>query len=300
MKPEQFAHHRPETLEEALQLLDDFDEAELLAGNQSLGIVMSNRLASPDHLIDLNGIDALSGIDITDDEVTIGAMTRHRTIERSDELATAIPMLPEAAEQIAGPTVRNRGTMGGSLAEADPAGNYGTALVALDGRLDLRSVDGTREIPAEDFFLAYMFTDMHEHELIESVTIDRDPFPVDRTGMAFLELKRAAQTWPTVSAATAIRVDDPTAESPIVEEARLALANVSDVPLRVPEAEELLVGTEATSATLTEIESLVQETLDPEGEMHASSEFKAEVGGVYARRSFEASYARAQGDSYEH
>lgn len=296
MKPEQFAHHRPDSIDEALSLLDDLEEAELLAGNQSLGIVMSNRLASPDHLIDLNGIDALAGIDTDGERVHIGAMTRHRTIERSDTLAEVLPMLPEAAEQIAGPSVRNRGTMGGSLAEADPAGNYGTALVALGGELTLRSVEGSREIPAEDFFLAYMFTDLRENELIESVSVSLEPFPSERTGMAFLELKRAAQTWPTVSAASAIRVDDPDGPSATIEEARLGLANVSDVPLRVPEAEARLEGVAPDDADFEAIETLIEETLDPEGEMHASSEFKAEVGGVYARRSLESAYARATGE----
>ncbi|MXV62629.1 xanthine dehydrogenase family protein subunit M [Natronorubrum sp. JWXQ-INN-674] len=293
MKPAPFTHHRPDSVEEVLTLLDDLEEAELLAGNQSLGIVMANRLATPEHLIDLNGVDELAFIDEDDDAVRVGAMTRHRTIERSDRLEEAVPMLPEAAEQIAGPSVRNQGTIGGSIGEADPAGNYPAALVALEGVLHLRSADGTREVPADEYFIAYMFTDLREEEIIESVSIPTEPFPTDRTGMAFLELKRAAQTWPTVSAATAIRVDDPNADDPVVEDARIALANAADIPLRVEDAEAVLEGEPLSEEALAEASELVTAAVTPEGEMHADREYKEEVAGEYAKRSLETSYERA-------
>ncbi|MFP4590408.1 MAG: FAD binding domain-containing protein [Halobacteriales archaeon] len=295
MKPAPFAHHRPTSVQEAVELLADLEDAEVLAGNQSLGIVMANRLATPDHLVDLNGIDELAGIEVADGSVSIGAMTRHRTIERSPVLAEHLPMLPEAAEQIAGPTVRNRGTLGGSLAEADPAGNYPTAVSALDGTLHLVSAEGRREVGAGAFFLAYMFTDLREDELIERITIETDPFPPSRTGMAFLELKRAAQTWPTVSAAAAVRVDDPDRDDPIVEDVRLALANVADVPLRVPEAEAELEGEPLSMGALEAASEAVRDAADPEGELHADREFKRDVAGTYARRAVEAAHERAGG-----
>lgn len=295
MKPAPFSHHRPETVDEALTLLADLDDVEVLAGNQSLGIVMANRLATPDHLVDLNGIDELSGIAVGDDAVRIGAMTRHRAVERSDALRETLPMLPEAAEQIAGPTVRNRGTVGGSLAEADPAGNYPTAMTALDGTLRLRSLDGDRTVPADAFFLAYMFTDLREDELIVAAEIDPSPFPPERTGMAFIELKRAAQTWPTVSAAAAVRVDDPGRDEPVIEEARLALANVADVPLRVPAAEDELTDEAPSAESLEAVAEATREAADPEGEMHADRAFKTDVAGTYARRAIERAYERAGG-----
>ena len=293
MKPAPFAYHRPETIDDVVELLAELEEAELLAGNQSLGIVMANRLATPDHLVDLGGVDALAGIDVTDDAVRVGAMTSHRTIERSDELAEVVPMLPESAEQIAGPAVRNRGTIGGSVGEADPAGNYPTVLAALDGTIHLRSADGERSVPASEYFIAYMFTDLREEELIEAVSIPRDPFPSGRTGMSFLELKRAAQTWPTVSAAASIRVDDPSRSDPIIEDARIALANAADVPLRVQDAESILEGEPLSDAGLESVEETVTGAVTPEGEMHADREYKEEVAGVYARRSLERAYDRA-------
>ena len=293
MKPAPFEYHRPTTVAEATALLAEHGDAELLAGNQSLGIVMANRLATPDHLIDLNGVDELAYVRERGDAVAIGAMTRHRTIERSELLAERLPMLPEAAEQIAGPSVRNRGTLGGSIGEADPAGNYPTALVALDATLEIASAGETREVPVSDYFIAYMFTDLREDELITAAEVPTGPFPADRTGMAFLELKPTAQTWPTVSAATAVRVDDPEADAPVVEEARLALANAADVPLRVEDAEAEVEGEPLSEGALEAVAETATAAADPEDEMHADSDFKVEVAGEYARRSLAASYDRA-------
>lgn len=298
MKPAQFEYHRPESVADAVDLLADHRDAELMAGNQSLGIVMSNRLATPEHVVDLNHLESeLAFVETEADAVTVGAMTRHRTIERSETLAERVPMLPEAAEQIAGPAVRNRGTIGGSIGEADPAGNYPAALAALDATLTLRSPEGTRDVPVSDYFVAYMFTDLREDELVESVTVPTDPFPTDRSGMAFLELKRASQTWPTVSAATAIRVDDPDADDPVVEEARVALANAADVPLRVEGAESAVEGEPLGDETLAAAAEAATAAADPAEEMHADGEFKEEVAGEYARRSLETSYRRAIGET---
>ncbi|WP_135854023.1 FAD binding domain-containing protein [Halorussus salinus] len=295
MKPAPFEYHRPTTVAEAADLLAEHSDAELLAGNQSLGIVMANRLATPDLLVDLNTVEDLEYVEEREDAIAIGAMTTHRTIERSELLAEKLPMLPEAAEQIAGPSVRNRGTLGGSLGEADPAGNYPAALVALDATLEVVSADDERELPVSDYFIAYMFTDLAEDEIITAAEVPTDPFPPERTGMAFLELKPTAQTWPTVSAATAIRVDDPDAEESEIEEARLALANAADVPLRVEEAERAVEGEPLSEETLAAAAEAATAAASPEDEMHADSEFKVEVAGEYARRSLSLSYDRATG-----
>jgi len=295
MKPAPFHYHRPTAVDEVVELLDELDDPELMAGNQSLGIVMGNRLAAPDHVVDINRVDDLDYVEVGDDAVRVGAMVRHRDVERSAVLAEHVPMLPESAEQIAGPAVRNRGTVGGSIGEADPAGNYPTVLAALDGELNLLSVDGERSVAADDYFLGMMYTDLRPDELIESVSIPREPFPPARTGMAFLELKRASQTWPTLSAAAAVRVDDPAAEAPAVEDARLALANAAETPLKVPGAEEALEGGPPTEASLAAAADAAEDAADPTGEMHADREFKAEVAGEYARRALSTAYERASG-----
>jgi len=293
MKPAAFEYHRPESVDEVIELLESYDDAELLAGNQSLGIVMANRLATPEHLIDLSGVDSLSGITVSESAVEIAAMTTHRTIERSERLKEMLPILSEAAGQIAGPAVRNRGTIGGSIGEADPAGNYPTALAALGGTLQLRSAAEARSVPIEDYFIAYMFTDLRENEIIEAVSIPREPYPIHRTGMVFVGLKRAAQTWPTVSAAGIVRVDDPSKTNPIIEIARVALANAADTPLRIPEAEAVLEGGPLSVAKLDEITNIVSDSVTPESEMHADSEFKSEVAGEYAMRAIQSAYDRA-------
>jgi carbon-monoxide dehydrogenase medium subunit len=293
MKPTQFEYDRPESVDEALELLDEHFEAELLAGNQSLGIIMANRFASPERLVDINRLDDLAFVDISDDEIAIGAMTRHRTLERHDELRSVLEVLPEAAEQIAGPAVRNRGTMGGSIAEADPAGNYPAVLSALGGELNVASVDGERTIPADDYFIGYMFTDLEENELITSVSFPREPLPPERTGSAFVQLKRGSQTWPTVSAASAVRVDDPADEDPAVEGAWLAVGNAAGIPLRVDDPLDELAGEPLTESALESVAASVREAADPTDEMHADAEYKTEMAGEYAVRSLRRSYERA-------
>lgn len=296
MKPAPFEYHRPTSVGEATNLLSELGhEAELLAGNQSLGIIMANRLATPAHLVDLAQVEELSGVTIGDD-IEIGAMTTHRDLEFHDELRRVLPMLPEAAEQIAGPSVRNQGTLGGSIAEADPAGNYPAALVALDADLHISSVDDERTVAAREFFIAYMFTDLAAEELITSVTIPRDPFPPVRTGMAFKEFKRAAQTFPTVSAATVICVDDPDADEPTVEEARIALASAADVPLHVPDAEAAVEGTTLDDDVLAAAADAVETAADPSAEMHADDEWKVELASEYTCRSLRTAYKRATND----
>lgn len=294
MKPATFEYHRPTSIDETVELLAELGhDAELLAGNQSLGIIMANRLASPDNLVDLGQVEALSGWTVDEDVVELGAMTTHRDLEFADDLREVVEMVPEAAEQIAGPSVRNRGTVGGSVAEADPAGNYPAAFVALDADLHLTSADDERTVSARDFFIAYMFTDLEPEELITRVTIDRAPFPPARTGMAFEELKRAAQTFPTVSAATAVRVDDPDADEPTIEEARVALANVAEIPLHLPDAETAVEGSSLDDDALDEAAAAATEAADPSPEMHADEEWKVELAGEYTRRSLRTAYDRA-------
>lgn len=293
MKPAPFEYHRPSTIDETTELLAELSDAELMAGNQSFGIIMSNRLAKPEHVIDINRVGDLQYVETGEEVAEIGAMTRHREVERSAELAETVPMLPQAAEVIAGPAVRNRGTIGGSIGEADPAGNYGCALLALDAEIDVASADGTRTVDVDDYFVAYMFTDLAEDELITAVRIPREPFPVDRTGMDFLVHKRAAQTWPTLGVGSAVRVDDPTAAEPEVEDVRLALANAADVPLRPEAVEAELAGEPLTDAALATAGELVSEAVEPQDEMHADEAYKRELAAEYTERSVRAAHERA-------
>ncbi|MFB6298584.1 MAG: xanthine dehydrogenase family protein subunit M [Salinirussus sp.] len=290
MKPAPFEYHRPSTVAETTELLADLPDAELMAGNQSFGIIMSNRLAQPDHIVDINGVDALDYIEVGEDVVEVGAMTSHADIEHSTELAETVPMLPQAAGVIAGPAVRNRGTIGGSVGEADPAGNHGCALLALGAELEIASADGSRTVDVDDYFLAYMFTDLSDEELITAARIPREPFPVDRTGMDFRVRKRAAQTWPTIGVGTAVRVDDPAADVPRIEDVRIALANAADVPLRTADAEAELEGEPLTEAGLVAAGEIVSDAVEPEDEMHADETYKRELAAEYTERSVRAAH----------
>lgn len=295
MKPSPFEYHRPATLGEALELLADLPDAEPLAGNQSLSILMSNRLATPDHLVDINGLDELQYVDTDGETVEVGAMVRHRDIEQSAALAEAVPLLPAAAEQIAGPVVRNRGTIGGSIGEADPAGNYPCAVAALGGEIELASADGSRSVPADDYFIAYMLTELEEGELITGVTVPREPFPPARTGMAFLGVKQAAQTWPTISVAGVVRVDDPAAAEPVVEDARLAFANAAEVPLRVEAAEREVEDEPLSDAALDSAGEIAYDGVDPQGEVHADETYKRELAAEYTKRALRKAHEGAVG-----
>jgi len=293
MKPSPFQYHRPDTVEEAVALLDELPEAELMAGNQSLSIVMSNRLATPDHIVDINGLDELAYIDANDDMIEVGALTRHRDIESSSVLTETYPVLSESAGQIAGPTVRNRGTIGGSIGEADPAGNYPCVLAAMGGELELASKEGRRTVDAAEYFIAYMMTAIEEDELITTARFPRDPFPVRRSGMTFLGQKRAAQTWPTLSIACAVRVDDPQVADPVVEEARIGLANAADIPLRVEDAESEVEGEPLSEGTLEAASEVCYDRVTPQDEMHADETYKRELSRTYTRRGLEKAYNRA-------
>lgn len=296
MKPAPFQYHRPGSAEEVVELLEELPDAKLMAGNQSLGIIMSNRLATPENLIDLNEIEDLRYIDVSSESVKIGAMTRHADIEHSNALDEVLPLLPEAAKHIAGPAVRNRGTVGGTLGEADPAGNHSCTLLALGAELDITSAEGTRTVPIDEYFLAYMLTDVDEHELITAARIHRDPFPPERTGMRFLIEKRAAQTWPTLATAVVVRIDDPDASEPVIEDARLSFANAGDTPLRVSAAEAELEGELPTEERLAAVGEIVDDAVEPQDEMHADARYKRELAATFAKRGIQHAYDRARGE----
>jgi len=293
MKPATFEYHQPSTVAEVTELLTDLPDAKLMAGNQSLGIIMANRLATPDHLVDISDIGSLRYIDVSPDTVEIGSMTRHADIEHSDELAETLPLLPEEAGHIAGPAVRNQGTIGGTLGEADPAGNHSCALLALDGELVVESADDTRTMSVDEYFIAYMFTDIEDDELITAARIPREPFPAERTGMRFEIEKRAAQTWPTLASCAVVRVTDPAADEPVIEDARLAFANADDIPVRTPDAEAAATGTAPSEQLLDRVEEIVYDAVNPQDEEHADETYKRELAGALGRRALARAYDRA-------
>jgi carbon-monoxide dehydrogenase medium subunit len=185
------------------------------------------------------------------------------------------------------------GTLGGSLGEADPAGNYPTVMTALDATITLQGPDGTRDVNVQDFYLAYMMTSMEEEELIVSATVSTSSFPIGRTGMSFQEIKRVPHTWPKLSAAAAVVVDDPDADEPVVEEARLAFGNAADVPLRTEAAEDAVEGTSLDEDALSAAAEAAMDASEPASEMQADAEYKEDQVGVFAKRALQAAYDNA-------
>ncbi|HZE74314.1 MAG TPA: xanthine dehydrogenase family protein subunit M, partial [Gemmatimonadales bacterium] len=237
MKPAPFDYHRPDTADEALAILADLGgDAKPLAGGQSLVPAMNFRLARPAVLVDLNRIAPLAYIEESPDGgLLIGAMTRQRAAERSGRVARKAPLLFEALPWIAHPQIRNRGTMGGSLAHADPAAELPAVMVALDARFLLRSRTASRTVPAQDFYTGILTTVLGPDELLTEIRIPPRPA---RAGSAFIELARRHGDFALVGVAVDLALDQRGA----CASARIALLSVGDGPVLAAKAMAVLVG----------------------------------------------------------
>jgi aerobic carbon-monoxide dehydrogenase medium subunit len=294
VKPARFTHHLPASVDEAVGLLARFqgEDAKLLAGGQSLVPLMNMRLARPKHLVDINGLAELSYIkDIGDGRVeqagglAIGALTRHREIERSPDVARLAPLLAEAMPLVGDRQIRFRGTVGGSLAHADPAAEIPTVAAALDAILIVRGADGTREIPASDLVAGYLTTVLDPAEIIVEMRVPPAP---TASGFAFLELVRQHGAFAIVSAAAMVSVRDG-----VVQDARLCLGGVGPGPARARPAEEFLRGKPPSMEVFAEAATLAAQGIDPPSDVHGTAAYRQEMAVVYSRRALTTAFARA-------
>lgn len=268
MKPPPFEYVAPTTLDEAVSALAEHGEdAKVLAGGQSLIPLLSLRLARPTALIDLNGVDELAGFSINGN-VSIGAITRHRAVERSGELARAVPLLAAAVPYIGHAAIRTRGTIGGSLAHADPAAELPAVALALDATFDVRSTRGARTIRAVDFFEGYFTTSLAPDEVLVRVT-----FPTAAPGTR-VSVQEMARRHGDFAMAAVLASRGPEGEH------RIALVNVSDRPHRAIEAEAAA----DAGAPDDEVADLATRDLEPVADLHASSAYRKHVAGVLVRR----------------
>ena len=287
MKPSPFRYLKPASLEETLSCLDEYgSDCALLAGGQSLVPLMNFRLARPEVLVDLDGLDELRGIDVADGSAEIGAMTRQCEIEFSAELSTAVPLLVEATPLIGHFQIRSRGTIGGSVAHADPAAEYPTVLVALAGSVVLTSRSGSREMPAEAFFRDPFVTARSPGELVTAIRFPA--WPSGPRGVAFLELTRGHRGRALVGAAAAVSVRADGA----IEEARLALAGVGPCPFKVDAAAGLRAQL-PVEEVFEELATVVRRTVEPHDDVHGSAEFRRHVAGTLAARALRRATDRA-------
>jgi CO/xanthine dehydrogenase FAD-binding subunit len=280
-----FEYAAPDTLDEALALLARHaGEARALAGGQSLIPVLNYRLARPRIIVDLNRLP-LGGIRVDDGGVALGALTRHCDLEDSIELARLCPILGEAAQLIGNVRVRTLGTVGGSLAHADPAAELPLVMVALDAVLTLRSARRTRRVGAADFFRGYLTTVLEPDELMTEVEIPL----VIRAGTALEELARRAGDFAIVAVAAVLRID----RRGRVEEARLACAGVGGRPLRVRPAEDLLIGREPTAERLAMAARAARAAIQPHGDAFVSAAYRSLLVEVLGRRALTRAMHRA-------
>jgi carbon-monoxide dehydrogenase medium subunit len=281
MKLPPFDYEAPQTVSEAVGLLAEHgDEASVLAGGQSLIPLLALRLARPEVLIDINGIAELSGVSATDGWMAIGAMTREYVAEESYGVAEAIPLLAAALPFIGHEAIRSRGTIGGSLAHADPAAELPAVARALDAEFVVRGPSGIRVIPAEEWFEGYLTTSRRPDELLVEV---RFPTASPGTGVSFQEVARRHGDFAIVGLAASLTLSDAT-----ISDARLALAGFSDVPFRAAAAEDLLVGERPSAALFDEAARLATDGADPPADLHGSSDYRKTVAAALVRRGLRA------------
>lgn len=268
MKPPPFDYIAATSLDEALTALaEGGDEAKVLAGGQSLIPLMSMRLAHPTLLIDVNGVSELATTERVNGSLRVGAMMRHRTAERSAEVREAVPLISLAMPYVGHVAIRTRGTIGGSLAHADPAAEMPAVALALGASFNATSKErGTRAIAAADFFQGYFTTTLEPDEILTSID-----FPVMPGGFAVEEVARRHGDFAMVGAVVAVADGD----------ARIALINVAEAPVRATEAEQAL----NQGASIDEVAAIATANLQPSADLHASAAYRKKVAGVCVKRS---------------
>ncbi len=277
MIPPGFDYHAPRSVADAVALLGQLgSDAKLLAGGHSLLPMMKLRFAEPAHLIDLNRIDALRGIREDGATVVIGAMTVENDLIASKLLQAKLPLLPEAARQIADPQVRNRGTIGGDIAHGDPGNDHPAISLALDAAFVLEGPKGRRQVPADGFFLGTYLTQMAEDEILVEIRV---PAFAPKTGYAYEKLKRKTGDWATAAAAVVLRIDGGN-----VSHVRIALTNVAPAALRANDAEAALLGKPLSDATIADAAAKAMAICDPADDLRGDREYKTAMAGQMVKR----------------
>jgi carbon-monoxide dehydrogenase medium subunit len=286
VKPAPFEYHAPETVADAVGVLAEHGEdAKPLAGGQSLVPMLALRLARFEHLVDLNRVAELGGVARDDGALVVGAMTRQAALERDDEVRT-VPLLRQAAPLIGHFQIRSRGTVGGSVAHADPAGELPAVALALDADVEVAARSGARVVPAREFFAGTWTTVLEPDELLTAV---RFPVWEGRCGFAVDEVARRHGDFALAGAACAAALQ----RDGTIERAAIALFGMGSTPLRAPAAEAGLVGRAGSPDELAEVGHLAVAGLEPPGDVHASSRYRRAVGAHVVARALSAAVREA-------
>ena len=285
MIPPRFEYHAPRTVGEAIALLGQLgSEAKLLAGGHSLLPMMKLRFAEPAHLIDINRIPELRGIRQEGQTLVIGAMTTENELINSALLQAHAPLLPEAAQLIADPQVRNRGTIGGDIAHGDPGNDHPALSMALNASFVLEGPNGRRTVAADDFFLGTYMTLLEENEVLCEIHV---PVFAAGTGSAYEKLKRKTGDWATAGCAVVMR-----RQGGVVSEVRIALTNVAPTALRVHDAEQAILGKELSVANLQAAADAATAICDPAEDLRGDIEYKTAMAGQMVKRALVKAFGR--------
>ena len=288
MKPATFEYYRPRTLDEALALLDQYGgDAKPLAGGQSLIPAMNFRLATPSVLVDLNEVEELGYITGGSSTLSIGGMTRQRQVERSALVRTTAPLITETMPFIAHPAIRNRGTIGGSLAHADPAAELPAVMMALSATFIVASKAGNREVPAQGFFTGLFSTSVQAGELLTEIRI---PPAAGGTGYAFKEISRRHGDFALVGVAVVVQVN----QKGLCGDVRIALLSVGDRPMLAQHAMEMLTGQQPSAESIrAAADAAATKDIDPPSDIHASARYRRQLANVLTRRALQQAFDRA-------
>ena len=281
MIPAPFAYARPTTVEEALQAVaDGGEDVKIMAGGQSLIPVMRLRLAAPETVVDLAKVTELRGVRDEGDALVIGAMTTHAEVVAHPLVQQFAPLVAEATETVADRQVRHRGTFGGALAHADPAGDLPAVALALDAEFVVAGPGGRRTVPASEFFLDYLTTALQEGEILVEVRL---PKLAGDWGMRYEKFQRVAQAWSIVAVAAAVR-----RENGHIAEARIGLTNMGPTPLRATATEAALAGADATPEAVAAAAAHAAEGTSPSSDLNAAADYRQHLAQVLTRRAVSA------------
>jgi carbon-monoxide dehydrogenase medium subunit len=297
MIPAPFDYHAPTTVDEALALLARLgDTAKILAGGQSLIPAMRFRLASPEVLVDLNRISELAYLEERGDHLAIGALTREHVLERSPIVAASYPLLLDAAKVIADPLVRNKATVGGNLAHADPANDHPAAMLAYGAQIIARSPTGNRTIAIDDLFVGLFETSLQPGEILVEIRI---PKPTATSGGAYLKVERKVGDYAVAAVAVQLELGGPSgthgAPGTHIRHVRIGLTNVSPVPQRAKAAEAALIGKPPTDDVLEAAGQAAAAECDPSADLRGQVDYKRDLVRVLTKRAVRRAIQRAHG-----
>ena len=287
MKPAAFSYHRPASLEEALVQLARSDNAKVIAGGQSLGPMMNMRLAAPSALVDLNDLTEMSYVREVGDMLEIGALTRHHQVEESELVRSSCPLLAQAARTIGHYAIRQRGTLGGSLAHADPAAQLALVAVTLDARINIVSVRGQRTVRAADFFVAVMATALEPDEVIRSVCF---PKAASQEGTEYQIFNRRHGDFAIVAVATTVTLHDGRVAS-----LRLGLSGIGPVPVAYGALASEFAGRIPDGAWIAQLAGAARDAIAPEDDARVPAVYRRELTETLVRRAMARALERAQG-----